>query len=130
MIGFTEMPCLPKIEPMNQFGKRLSEHLGSIGMTKYRLAKLSGVPESSVINIANGKRAATDDVLMKFGQVADLKVGFETLKSWRLLDDYSPQMILQAYEILAQSDPQKYGPITEKIAQRFLDKREEKKRQK
>jgi transcriptional regulator with XRE-family HTH domain len=89
--------------------------LDAIGMTKYRLHKLSGVSEPAVVSIANGKRRATDDVLPKFATALGLPE--VVLKSWRIHDEYTAAEILSAAKelpkhllisLLPEIDPEKF----------------------
>ena len=95
-----------KIKGVRFFGTQLTEHLGRIGMTKYRLAKESGVPESTTINIANSKRRPTDDNLEKFASVPGFDVPLVDLKAWRAIDDYGSEALLKAVEIAKDTSPE------------------------
>lgn len=99
------MGVFHKLDVMSYFGSKLSEHLNGIGLTKYRLAKLSGIAESSVINIANGKRRPTDDILAKFAAVSELNLALDTLRGWRALDDYSERDLMEAIKAQYESVP-------------------------
>ena len=92
------MVCIPKMLYMTYFGEQLTDQLLKTGLTKYRLAKLSGVPESSVINITNSKRRPSDDILEKFAGVEKLSLTLDDLRAWRALDDYGPEALAKAYD--------------------------------
>jgi len=89
---------------MSYFSSRFSEQLAKVGLTKYRLAKLAGVPEPTVVNITNGKRRPSDEFLAQMAQVSALQVDEARLKSWRLLDDYPVPVVMAAATAQLQSD--------------------------
>lgn len=82
---------------MAYFAARLMQQLKEKQMTKYRLAKLSGVSESVLIKISNNQRRATDDVLRKIAAVPDFGVNYDTLCGWRALDELSDDALLAAF---------------------------------
>ena len=84
------------IKGMGYFAEQLNKLLDpQRGQTKYRLAKDSGVAESTVINIANGKVRPSDSNLEKFAQVGWLNVPLEKLQGWRMIDEYGPEVVLR-----------------------------------
>lgn len=87
---------------MTLLSKKLSERLKALGMTKYRLAKESGVAESTVINIINGKRKASEDVLRRFSAVSGLGFSYEQLYSFQALGHMSPRQIMAIKKTLAE----------------------------
>lgn len=84
---------------MKNFGERLEAHLASIGMTKYRLYKESGVSESNVNNICKSRRRPTDRILSKFAKSQSLGLSYNQLLAWRALDDYAPDVLDEALNI-------------------------------
>ncbi len=53
----------------------INEILTKTGMTKYRLAKLSGVPHAIKITIMNRTEGTIDMTVLKFGDILGLKNG-------------------------------------------------------
>ncbi len=90
---------------MTYFSERLTEQLQIQGLTKYRLAKLAEVPESTMNHICSGKRRPTDEVLERMGAVDELLINAETLNSWRLLDDYDKGTIINVATAQLEQDP-------------------------
>ncbi len=85
---------------MSYFSDFMTEHLKKHGMTKYRLSKESGVSESLVINVVNGKRRPTDEVIQRFASVEALGLSEATLKTWRVVDEIDPEVVLHAAQIV------------------------------
>lgn len=83
------------------FAQRLTSHLQMIAMSKYRLSKLSGALESAIINVTNGKRRPTDDLIRKLANVPQLKLSYDTLRAWRALDEWTPNELLLAVREMA-----------------------------
>ena len=83
------------------FAQRLTQHLQMIAMSKYRLSKLSGALESAIINVTNGKRRPTDDLIRKLANVPQLRLSYDTLRAWRALDEWTPNELLLAVREMA-----------------------------
>ena len=63
------------IEPISP-GEMLEEFLAPLGMSKYRLAKLIGVPAQRIGDIVAGKRAITADTDLRLCRLFGLSDGW------------------------------------------------------
>jgi predicted transcriptional regulator len=115
---YTEPAYIHKISCMSFFGNKLTALLQEIGMTKYKLAKDSDVPQSSVINISNGKQRATDDIINKFASVKELGVDKDTLVAWRAVDELPKSVLKKALELSEGMPPEMVKAAIEEAEKR------------
>lgn len=66
------------------FGKQLTRRIGELGLSKYRVAKQSGLSTTHIGNLTLGHRAPTDDAIAKLAPVLGLDA--EALRAWVHLD--------------------------------------------
>lgn len=89
MVSCNRQPCLALISwtilgsiksmTIQAFGEYLQSLIDARGLTKYRLAQLSGVNETLLGKIVRGDRNATDDILNKIGP--HLGVSYDELRA-------------------------------------------------
>jgi len=90
------MSNLAIIQLMSNFTERLESHLAKINKTPYWLWKESKLSQTVVYNVVSGKRTPTDEVLKAFAGVEGLGLDYETLVSWRVVDEYPKGVLLKA----------------------------------
>lgn len=106
---------------MSYFSEKLEHLFKQKGYSAYRLAKATGLHEQHVYKIARGERRPTDEILEKIASISELEVSVNVLKGWRLLDEYSPEEILESIKSI---QPERYERLLSEI-----EKAKEQKRQ-
>jgi transcriptional regulator with XRE-family HTH domain len=76
---------------MTNFGRELGAYLESIGMSKYRLAKLSGVADSMLSMTVAGTAKVGPVTIKKLAAVEGMP-SLRTMIEWKLVDDYGPEI--------------------------------------
>ncbi|XID75807.1 helix-turn-helix domain-containing protein [Alkanindiges sp. WGS2144] len=65
---------------MNFFSKQLSLLLSRLGISKYKLAKLSGLSPAYITLLTNGERSPSDEAIRKIASIVE--VDFHVMQSW------------------------------------------------
>ncbi len=76
---------------LETFGKRLRDLRKEKGISGYKLAQLSGIPDSHIAVLESGKRAATPAVIAKLAP--HLGISAEEMQSWADADALGPERL-------------------------------------
>lgn len=87
---------------MSYFSEKLKEAIDSSGLSQGKIADTIGELRSNFNAFVNGKRALTDDKIQKMVSIPELKLDFMTLKSWQALDQYGPDVLKKAFQLLKE----------------------------
>lgn len=80
------------------FGQKLARAIEVAGLTKYKLAKLSGVSDAHLTNLTSGKRDPTDDIMQKLAP--HLGVPLKDLRLWADLEHLGYEGLVRVEEYI------------------------------
>lgn len=86
---------------MSYFYERLESVIKEKGLTFYKLQFPSGIPSAQFSLWKKGARTPSDAEVAKLAAVPELGLSLERLKSWRALDEYSPEALTLALQEIA-----------------------------
>ena len=70
------------------FGEQLLAHIKGLGLTPYQIALKNPIDYGLLNRVLNGKRGPSDELLQKLAAIPELKISYETLKAWKLIDEH------------------------------------------
>ena len=81
------------------FYENLESHLKTLDppMSFYKLQFLSGIPSGTFSQWKKGKRSPSDTDLTKLEAVKELGLSLNKLRAWKLLDEFDPETIEEAW---------------------------------
>lgn len=86
------------LSAMKTFGERFKEWRTSKNVSGWKIEKKVGFSRSNLSNMESGRYVPADDVLRQIATVPELEIDFLTLKSWKILEDYTAEEIERASE--------------------------------
>lgn len=95
---FYNFPDVAQNASMTTFGQHLEKHLEQLGLSGYRFALDGGIDPALMHKIITGKRRASDEFIQKIAAIKQLSLNVETLRAWRLMDEYEPNVIEAAHK--------------------------------
>jgi hypothetical protein len=85
---------------MTTLRETLKSRMDSTGMTAYSVFKAGDIPQMSLRDFLSGKLPPSDTVLNGLARIPALGFTLEELYARRLLDEYPPDVVAKAMEIL------------------------------
>lgn len=88
------------------FAQNFSALLERTGVTTYRLDEDTPLRSSNLSKVKAGTRRATDDILRALADYEPLGISYVELASWRLQDEYPPEVVHHMMEELEKKRAQ------------------------
>ena len=92
---------------MMRFGQKFKTWREQKHVSNYLIEQRTGVKRSNLTNLEKGIYRPSDEVLQKLASIPELGISFNQLKVWKAMDDYGPDILIQAAkEIEASLQPE------------------------
>jgi transcriptional regulator with XRE-family HTH domain len=98
----TELENPIRMAVVNVFGDNLRKQRQEKQISTWHVMKITGISPSNLVSIEKGRRPASDDVLQKLASIPELDLTVEQMLSWKALDQFGPDVILQAAQEVLQ----------------------------